>query len=295
MPTRVWVTVSDHVYVWSGATLAEERERTASGIKRFFAEGEQINGQNYYYTRDHLGSIREMTDSNGTVRSRYEYDPFGVRTRGVNDVEADFGFTGYWHHGPSGLDLALYRAYNPTIGRWLGRDPIGEDGGLNLYRYVSNDPTGRTDLLGLLDLELHSPADRGRLAGPRLPDDPATITVFGHGYIGHIDDQRQAPTYSPIAVRPLDARALAKLIRELPDFPNANRVVLYSCHAGEGKNSLAGQLAKLLGLPVWAPDTSFWISPSARNPVIGVFPAGPTGQPVYNQPGSFLRFPPPSP
>jgi RHS repeat-associated protein len=155
MPTPVWVTVSDHVYVWSGTTLAEEREPTASGIKRFFAEGEQINGQNYYYTRDHLGSIREMTDSNGTVHARYEYDPFGLRTRGVNDVEADFGFTGYWHHSVSGLELALYRAYSPTLGRWLSRDPIGEEGGLNLYAYVFQNPINWIDPLGL-DLRLET-------------------------------------------------------------------------------------------------------------------------------------------
>ena len=53
-------------------------ERDASGInvtKRFFAQGEQIAGANYYYTRDHLGSIREMTDSTGTIQARYDYDP----------------------------------------------------------------------------------------------------------------------------------------------------------------------------------------------------------------------------
>ncbi len=39
--------------------------------------------------------------------------------------------------------------YDPTIGRWLSRDPIGEDGGTNLYRYVENDPINAVDLLGL--------------------------------------------------------------------------------------------------------------------------------------------------
>ena len=49
----------------------------------------------------------------------------------------------------SGLYLAPYRAYNPTIGRWLSRDPIGEHGGLNLLAYVSNNPLNRFDPLGL--------------------------------------------------------------------------------------------------------------------------------------------------
>jgi hypothetical protein len=39
--------------------------------------------------------------------------------------------------------------YDPTIGRWLSRDPIGEDGGVNLYQYSLNDPVNRLDPLGL--------------------------------------------------------------------------------------------------------------------------------------------------
>jgi RHS repeat-associated protein len=40
------------------------------------------------------------------------------------------------------------RYYNPSTGRWLSRDPIGEKGGLNLYAFVRNDPIGKTDSLG---------------------------------------------------------------------------------------------------------------------------------------------------
>ena len=39
--------------------------------------------------------------------------------------------------------------YDPELGRWLSRDPIGEDGGLNLYGYVANDPIGLIDPDGL--------------------------------------------------------------------------------------------------------------------------------------------------
>ena len=42
-----------------------------------------------------------------------------------------------------------YRYYNPSTGRWLNRDPIGELGGINLYAFVGNDPATFIDILGL--------------------------------------------------------------------------------------------------------------------------------------------------
>jgi RHS repeat-associated protein len=42
-----------------------------------------------------------------------------------------------------------YRYYDPVTGRWPSRDPIGENGGVNLYGFVGNDGVNRTDKLGL--------------------------------------------------------------------------------------------------------------------------------------------------
>ncbi|MEI7775587.1 MAG: RHS repeat-associated core domain-containing protein [Verrucomicrobiota bacterium] len=39
--------------------------------------------------------------------------------------------------------------YDPNIGRWISRDPIGEEGGLNIYGFIDNNPIGFTDTLGL--------------------------------------------------------------------------------------------------------------------------------------------------
>jgi hypothetical protein len=44
---------------------------------------------------------------------------------------------------------AARAVYDPYLGRWLSRDPIGEEGGINLYGYVENGPIMRTDPLGL--------------------------------------------------------------------------------------------------------------------------------------------------
>ena len=40
------------------------------------------------------------------------------------------------------------RYYSPTLGRWLTRDPIGYQGGINLYGYVNSSPVGNVDAEG---------------------------------------------------------------------------------------------------------------------------------------------------
>ena len=41
------------------------------------------------------------------------------------------------------------RYYSPELNRWLNRDSIAEDGGVNLYEYVENNPLNLTDHYGL--------------------------------------------------------------------------------------------------------------------------------------------------
>jgi RHS repeat-associated protein len=139
-------------FLWSGLELCDARDSTGSNVvKRFFGQGEQISGTNYLFMRDHLGSVREMTDPTGVVHARYDYDPYERRSRIQGDSDADFSFTGDYYHQPSGLYLTLYRGYDPSTGRWLKRDPIGVTGGQNYYSYVADDPINNKDFLGLVD------------------------------------------------------------------------------------------------------------------------------------------------
>jgi RHS repeat-associated protein len=160
--------------IWDGKKIYQQREGddlplNSGGhvtLKTYYPEGMYIQdktvsndnisstvSQSLFYTRDHLGSIRELVDSAGTIRARYDYDLYGKRSANLvtsNPVEADFGFAGYYYHAPSGLYLTLYRAYDPTLGRWINRDPIAENGGLNLYDYVGNNPVFWIDPYGLV-------------------------------------------------------------------------------------------------------------------------------------------------
>jgi len=95
-----------------------------------------------------------MTDGSGAVQAHYEYDMYGVATKTNGALDADFQYAGYYAHGPSGLNLTVYRAYSPMLGRWINRDPVEEDGGVNLFEYCQNMPTRLTDPRGLTSPQL---------------------------------------------------------------------------------------------------------------------------------------------
>jgi type VI secretion system secreted protein VgrG len=138
--------------------------------QRNYVQGQYVGTTPYFYTRDHLGSIREMFSGGGTVVARYDCDPFGRSTTVLGTTPTDFNFTGLYRHSKSNLDLATYRAYDPDLGRWLSRDPIAERGGLNLYGYVGNNALNASDPLGLFNPTKGAAAvinvvNAGRLAG----------------------------------------------------------------------------------------------------------------------------------
>ena len=60
-----------------------------------------------------------------------------------------FGFAGGLYDGETGLVRFGARDYDPSIGRWLNKDPIRFEGGLNFYSYVGNDPVNFVDPYGL--------------------------------------------------------------------------------------------------------------------------------------------------
>ncbi|MBX3210756.1 MAG: hypothetical protein KF850_01850 [Labilithrix sp.] len=145
------VETKNETFVWCGDRICQKRASNGSTVLRtYFGEGFEESGTtDYFYTRDHLGSVREVVGSDGTtVASRLSYDPWGKITETGLSL-TNFAFTGHHFDLPTGLSLTWYRGYDPNFGRWLSKDPLGLQGGLNLYGYVNNDPIDLMDPYGL--------------------------------------------------------------------------------------------------------------------------------------------------
>ena len=88
----------------------------------------------HYPTYDGNGNVSEYLTRTGTIAAHFEYDPFGNTV-----VNTDTGnlFTYRFSTKPRDIETGLYyhgyRYYDPMTGRWPSRDPIEEDGGVNLY------------------------------------------------------------------------------------------------------------------------------------------------------------------
>jgi RHS repeat-associated protein len=112
----------------------------------------------YYYHADGLGSIVAITDGSRRTVQTYEYDFFGGQGGGAsfgglhdmkNRIKQPYAFTGREFDRDTRLYYYRARYYDPGTGRFTQQDPIGYQGGLNLYAYVDGNPVNAVDPWGL--------------------------------------------------------------------------------------------------------------------------------------------------
>jgi RHS repeat-associated protein len=126
-----------------------------------------------------------MTNTSGTAGASRVSTVFGER---LPDSATDrFGYVGAWGYqdtlDSAGAEVFPYlhvgaRCYDPASGRFLQRDPIGIEGGLNVYGYVLSKPTTWIDPSGLqLDPGLYPEwfKPKPKPPGPPPPQSPADI------------------------------------------------------------------------------------------------------------------------
>jgi len=103
----------------------------------------------YYFHNDHLGTPKILTDGNGSIAWKAAYTPFGEAVASIQTVENPFRFPGQYYDQETGLHYNYFRYYNPQTGRYITPDPIGLEGGINLFTYVGNNPINWVDPFGL--------------------------------------------------------------------------------------------------------------------------------------------------
>jgi len=101
---------------------------------------------------DHLGSTSLITNAQGHRLDRLQYGPWG-EALGGNHWRTRFTYTGHQREGRTGNYYSVYRYLDPRAGRWTQRDPLGFQGGWNLYGYVDGNPVNGRDPLGLDTLD----------------------------------------------------------------------------------------------------------------------------------------------
>ena len=156
-----WRTTECRAFVYDGWNLIHETVHTVGGgatnvteIQYFWGPdlsgtlqgaggvgglvAVSLNGQFRFPIYDNNGNVVKYADETGNVVAAYAYDDFG---RAISqDGSFRHRFSTKYYDPETDLYCYGYRFYSPALMRWLNRDPIGEEGGSNLYAFCGNNP-----------------------------------------------------------------------------------------------------------------------------------------------------------
>ncbi len=114
----------------------------------------------HFQMRDHLGSLRVVSDETGAVEEKLDFYPFGQEISfGTLGDESERKYTGHQRDGRTGLDYMMARFKAPWMGSFQSPDPI-DDVSLdvpwswNRYAYVRGNPVLLLDPTGLASLNI---------------------------------------------------------------------------------------------------------------------------------------------
>ena len=187
-----WTVTGQSWYIYDGMRIIQERDGSnvpttaytwgqdlsgsfegAGGIGGLLARLDQYSagswGRRVNSHADGNGNVTALSDSTQAIVGSYVYNPYGQvlaqsgSLAGVNKIRFStklwFDSINIYYYG--------YRFYDPNLQRWVNRDPIGEEGGINLFVFAGNQPVSRFDRAGL------------SVQPPASP--PVTIPVPGSG------------------------------------------------------------------------------------------------------------------
>ena len=164
-----------HVYDESWQVIADVAEDGTvlrsyvwgEGVDRLLAV--KVGGRTFTALTDVQGTVWGYADERGEVVARWTYDAWGnvldeEVAASASELRAiRYRFQGREFSAATGLTNFRMRWYDPVTGRWLSKDSIGLNGGLNLYAFCEESPVLFVDPYGKAVL-----ATRGLNYGPRI-------------------------------------------------------------------------------------------------------------------------------
>jgi RHS repeat-associated protein len=162
-----WMQTNEIHFIYDGNMVIQERGTNNNPLVTYTRVGSSLLARtdiglnnagsllaSAYYHADGNLNITCLIYTNQQIAAKYSYDSFGnmLSMSGPLVNANSYTFSSKEWNASSGLYYFGRRYYIPNVQRWLNRDPIGENGGLNLYRAMNNNPINNIDPLGLWNL-----------------------------------------------------------------------------------------------------------------------------------------------
>jgi RHS repeat-associated protein len=192
----------EYKLLYSGQLSPIARLDADSRVVEEYVYGSRVNvpeymikdGRKYRFITDHRGSVRMVVDTHtGEVVQETEYCEFGMI---ISETLADgwepviFGYAGGLQDRDTGLIRFGARDYDPMVGRWTSKEPLGFNGSSNFYVYAENDPVNYYDFTGLdtyavgVSFEAGSPLGLYGFSGHIVWDDDGNVGLRFSGKTG---------------------------------------------------------------------------------------------------------------
>jgi len=254
---------TNRYYTFSGITPIEERDGTGNTIlnKTIYAGWlspvvNEKNNNQFFYHQNELNSVEAITNQQGRLIEKYNYDAYGKMSiyDSLNNALPGsltgnrFGFTGQEYDSTTGKYKFFFREYNPETGLFSQRDLIGYADGMGMYQYVHNNPANGVDVLGLEDC----PPDKAKNTQVTLRQSVEELETLGSNYTTVLSLINQFRIEFNIAKNSKLDVLIDGLI-DAGDFVKANELA-------KNSNALANELKGLKGLSSGLGKLSFGLT-----------------------------------
>ncbi|MBN8568085.1 MAG: hypothetical protein J0M18_00520 [Ignavibacteria bacterium] len=174
-----WTLITDEHYVRDAS--GKEIVNYASGELSFWNiygsdNVGRINADTtkQFYIKDHLGTIRAVTNASNEIISAADYDAWGYKLREWDSQNSKYKFTGKERDIETNYDYFGARYYDARIGRWGGVDPVNE---ISQYIYCSLNPLRFIDKKGLSPSDAYIKGNRQNDALSELKKETPNLTL----------------------------------------------------------------------------------------------------------------------